>query len=300
MRRPRGNMLLLCFALFGVIIVIAGLGFGVYFVFFSQKLLQTKCEDFTLKAAQQLNLNDCAGKLNNLQVRSRELVYASRQLSTETENEDYKQFAPLAAQVMNQSRDGALLLESERQKYIAVTLKKLRALSKEANAADDHKVMLANMSADRSQIADFQVGYLKGSTNNVLSNVEVKEGPPELFQWDESKQYIQRGKGVNVYRAAVNLKLPDPDNDLNFELAPLSAPVKGTLAPLRLTTGNNFQSTLTLRKNYKDQPGTCKLSPSAVQVTMTAIVKENAAGNLQASTKAIDTACTNGAGPELK
>jgi len=293
-------MLLLCFALFGVMIVIAGVGFGVYFVFFSQKLLQTKCEDFTLKAAQQLNLNDTGGKLNNLQARSRELVYASRELSNETDNEDYRQFAPLAAQVMNQSREGAILVESERKKYIAVTLKKLRTMAKEASAAGDGNLALANMSAREMQIIDFKVGNMTEANKKCTSNVEVLEGPPELFQWDLEKQYIQRGKGVNLYRAAVNLKLPAPDNDLDFELAPLAAPVKGTLAPLRLTTGNNFQSTLALRSEGKDLPGTCKLCPSAVQVSMTASVKENAAGNLQATTKATDTACTNGASPELK
>ncbi|MBS2011126.1 MAG: hypothetical protein JST01_29000 [Cyanobacteria bacterium SZAS TMP-1] len=297
-RRPRGNMLFLCIAMFALLIAIVGLGFGVYFLFFQQKRLQTRCEDLALKAAQQLNLNDYAGKLNNLQARSRELVYNSRQLSNATEDDNYKEFAPLAAQVMNQSRDGAILVDDERKKYVSTSLSKLRQLIKNAAPADGKSLTVANVSADAAEVMDFKLGYLAGSKST--SNVEVLEGPPDLFEWDLSKNYIQRGKGVNLYRAAVNLKLPGPDDDLNFELAPLAAPVKGTVAPLRLTSGEGFQNTLTLRENYKDLPGTCKWSPSAVQITMTAKVRETTAAKLEGSTRAASTACTNGAGGEIK
>ncbi len=79
-------------------------------------MLLYRCEGFALKAAQQLNANDYAGKLNNLQARSRELVFAARQMSNQAQGEEFGEFAPLAAQVLSRSRDGAKLVDSERQK----------------------------------------------------------------------------------------------------------------------------------------------------------------------------------------
>src|SRR5208337_2268534 len=95
-RLARGNMLLLCIAMFAIIIVVVSMAFGVNFLFSSQKSLLSRSEQFALKAAQQLNVNDHAGKLNNLQARSRELVFTARQFSQITESEDFSEIAPLA------------------------------------------------------------------------------------------------------------------------------------------------------------------------------------------------------------
>ncbi len=153
---------------------------------------------------------------------------------------------------------------------------------------------VANMSAYDPQVVDFRVGNLAG----LASNVEVNEGLPELFDFDVQKGYVQHGKVLNLYRGAVSLKLPDQDDDLDFTLAPLPAPVKGTLAPLRITSAASFKNTLSLRENGQDSIGTCKWSPSAVQVTMTMKVKENILAEMQSTAKVTNTACTNGASPE--
>jgi hypothetical protein len=293
-RLAQGNMLLLCIAMFGIIIIVVSLAFGVYFLFSSQKTLQHRCESFALKAAQQLNINDYAGKLNNLQARSRELVFAARQMSQTTEGEELGEFAPLAAQVLNQSRDGARLVDSQRQMFVGLSIAGLRTLANKEILPQEAGKQVANMSTFHPQIVQLTVGKLA----NLASNVEANEGQPELFEYDLQKGYIQRGKQLNLYRGAVNLKLPGEDGDLDFVLAPLPAPVKGTLAPLRLTAGTAFKSTLILRKDGEDTTSTCKLSPSAVQVTMTMRAKENILTELQSTTKTTSTACTNGAAPE--
>jgi hypothetical protein len=289
-------MLLLCVAMFAIIIIVVTLAFGVNFLFSSQTSLLSLSEGLALKAAQQLNVSDYTGRLNNLQARSRELVVTAREMNQMTEDEDFSEFAPLAAQVMNQSREGARLVASERQKFAALTIANLRMMAKKEFAAGTTGKQLANMSTDAPQIAELTVGNLA----NLAANAEPNSGLPELFEYDMQKGYIQRGKILNLYRGAINLKLPAPDNDLDFELAPLPAPVKGTLAPLRLTAGASFKSTLSLCKDGEDTIGTCTLSPSAVQVTITSKVKENILTEMQSTAKVTSTACTNGAGPEPK
>jgi len=291
-----GNMLLLCLAMFAVVIVIGGIAFGFYFLFHSQSSLLSRSEGFALKAAQQLNNNDFVGRLNNLQGRSRELVYTARQMQQMTEEEDFSELAPFAAQVMNQSRAGALLVASERSKLAALSIANLRTLAKNEVRPEEKEKQLANMSTYDPQIVDLQVGNLA----NLASNVEPNSAFPDLFDWDMQKGYIQSGKQLKLYRSGVNLRLPGPDRDLDFELAPLPAPVKGTLAPLRLTSGTSFKSTFTLRKDGEDTIGTCKISPSAIQVTMTVKVKENLLTEMQTGAKVTNTACTNGAAPEPK
>jgi hypothetical protein len=296
LRHNRGNMLLLCVALFAVIIVVVAIAFGVYFLFHSQKSLLTRSEGFALKAAQQLNANDCAGRLNNLQCRSRELVYLARQMCQMTESEDLADFAPLAEQVMNQSRDGAKLVESERKKYVALTIANLRTLAKNEITPQENEKQLANMSTYDPQV----VGLKVGTQANLASNVEPNTGLSELYDFDMENGYIKHGKLMNLYRSAVNLKLPGPDGDLDFELAPLPAPVKGTVAPLRLASASSFKSTMTLRKDGEDTIGACQICPSAVQVTMTVKVKENILTEMKSKTEVTNTAFTNGAGPDLQ
>lgn len=293
-RADRGNMLLLCLGVFAVIILVVAIAYGVNFLFMSQSTLVSRCESLTLRAAQELNAGDCAGRLNNLQSRSRELVYTSRQMQQMTEEEDFSDLAPLANQVMAQARDGALLVAAERQKFAGQSIANLRKLVREEVSAEESIKQLANMSTSDPKIVDMQVGYL----GNATSNCEPNSAFPYLYEEDMQKGYIQRGKQLNLYRANLNLKLPGPDADLEFVLAPLPPPVKGTIAPLRLASGSHFTGTFVLRKDGADSLGTCKLSPSAVRVTMTEKVRENILTDMQSTTRAETTACANGATPE--
>ncbi|MBX9691761.1 MAG: hypothetical protein K2Z81_05210, partial [Cyanobacteria bacterium] len=67
-RESSGNVLFLCVAIGCVILVLVGLAFWLHLSFFSNQLLQDSSEKVVLQAAQKLNDNDNAGKLNNLTV----------------------------------------------------------------------------------------------------------------------------------------------------------------------------------------------------------------------------------------
>lgn len=290
-RDARGSMLFLCIAVLMVMLMVVGIAFSFYLVFFSHKHLQNWSEDLALECARQLNENDHGGKINNLVGHSRELVFSSRELYYKTNNDDFRALQGLAAQVLEQSRSGARLVSAERNRYVDVSMQSLRKTIKEAETRNNRGLFLTNFSASGAQVVDFKVGNL----DQVASNVETSSGVTNLLFHDRHQNYIKTGKQVDLYKANVNLKLPGEDSDLDFELASLPAPVKGTAAPLRLTRGQGFKHSLILRSAGSDQSGKCTVIPSAVQVVMTMKMKQNVVGKLESQTRTVNTACANGA-----
>jgi len=289
-------MLLFSIAVMAGCMLILGLGFSFYFLFFYHDLLQQRSESFAMRAAQELNLDNNAGKLNNLIGYSRELAYTAREMCTVTEtNDDFREVQPLAAQVLGDSHDGVKLVAQERERYVNTLIASLRQLMSENLKNTPGPSALATTATSSPEIVDFELGTLE----NMQSNVQPPKGVPELFEYDFKKHYIQPGKGADLYLASVNLKLPDPrDSDLEFYLSPLPAPVQGTVAPLRLTSEKRFVSIFPLRTNGLDTLGNCKLSPSALKVVMSLRVKNKVLIDTESSTKASDTVCANGASPD--
>lgn len=289
-RDARGSMLFLCIAVLAVMLIIVGVAFCVYLVFFCHKQLQNQSEDLALECARQLNENDHAGKLNNLIGHSRELVFTSREQYYKSNIEEFRGLQGLAAQVMDQSRSGAQLICDERSRYVDASLGKLRKVVTDADMRRHGGLCLTNFASGGAQVVDLEVGDLE----QVESNVEVSS-VAGLSAYDQQQNYIKFGKQVDLYKSRVNLKLPGADSDLDFELASLPAPVKGTAAPLRLALGRGFKHSLVLRRAGEDKTGKCTVVPSAVQVVMTMNVKQNVAGNFESKTQTVNTACASGA-----
>jgi hypothetical protein len=289
-------MLLFSLATIAGCLLIVGLGFSFYFLFFYHDLLQQRSENFAMKAAQELNLDDNAGKLNNLVGYSRELAYTGREMCTLTEsNDDFQEVQPLAAQVLGESHDGVKLVAQERERFVSALSTKLRQLMSEDLKHAPGPSSLATASTSSPEIVDFELGTLE----NMQSSVQPSKGEPELLEYDLKKHYIQPGKGADLYLCSVNLKLPDPrDSDLEFYLSPLPAPVQGTVAPLRLTSEKRFVSLFPLRKDGQDTVGYSKLSPSALRVVMSVKVKNRILVDTESGTKATDTVCASGAAPD--
>lgn len=294
-RRPaRGNMLFMCTALLAMAIVIVGLGTWVYFLFFTHKLLKNQAEDFSLRAAQQLNANDYSGKLNNLIVRSRELIFSTRQLHAMAESDpEFADYEPLAAQLMAESRESVKTINEERSRFANLTLNRLREMLR-CSDGNNGGLSFVGLSTNNTKINDLHVGWLA----KVESNVVAPTGNYELYGYDRNQPYLQLGKGTDYYKANVNLKLPGLDSDLDFVLSPLPAPVKGSSSPLRLVRADTFKSALPLRKNGQSAIGNMTVCPSAVQVVMAMGVQEKVVGKLQSGAMTIDTASTNGASLE--
>ncbi len=290
-RDARGSMLFLCIVVLMVMLIVVGIAFSFYLLFFSHKHLQNRSEDLALECARHLNENDHGGKINNLLGHSRELVFTSRELYYKTNNDDFRGLQGLAAQVLEQSRSGARLVCEERKRYVDVSMQRLRKSVKDAETRSKRGLLLTKFSACGAQVVDLKVGDL----DQVASNVEPSSGVSNLLFYDRQQNYIKTGKQVDLYKANVNLKLPGEDSDLNFELASLPAPVKGTAAPIRLTRGKGFKHSMILRSAGEDKSGNCTVIPSVVQVVMTMDVKQNVVGQLESKTSTVNTACANGA-----
>lgn len=256
-------MFMLSVLAFGIIIVVFLAGFSVYLMFFSQSKAHSQSDKLALQVAQALNGQDEIGEMNNLVARCRELVFNSR-ATLDTTHSYYGHLEPLARQLLEESRASACYVELERQRLVRHNLTSLYdivALS-DSERFFQSGLKLPWLVTKPAQPAGLAVGYIDG----VESNVEVSEGNPELNSADLSRHYIERAS--KLYIGNINAKLPAPDNDLNFKLSSLPAPVKGTVSPSRLTSPNVFVETARLMKDGLALGESCDQLPSAVKVDM--------------------------------
>jgi hypothetical protein len=289
-------MLFMCVGTFAFLFLLICLGFSTYNLFFAHEQLQNWGEHIAATSAQALNINDHTGKLNNLVCHSRELVYVSRTMYDKTQNDKaLAEFEPFAAQLLAQARAGAADVSQERDRYVVTTLEKVRGIVKDATIHPRHATEIVNLSANKFSVSDVQLGCLERAE----SNVEPSRAVDDLFQFDLSKHFVsQVGQDTNLYRASIDLTLPVPDEDLHFRLSPIIAPVEGTTDPLHLIDGTSFKKIVALRTQGQDIQVSSLTLPSAVQVVSTMRVNANFVGNMDSMTSTVDTACSNGAGPE--
>jgi hypothetical protein len=294
LRNARGNMLFLCVAIGCLILVLTGIAFWFQLVFFSNQRLQDAGERFALIAAQKLNENDNVGRLNNLTADSRELVFSARQIHDVTLNNPHcKDYEKLAAQYVEQAREGARLVGDERQRLVNSTVRDMRKLVNGGTAALGREVELFDAAVDRPEIIDFKLGSL----DNMESNVRAPQLVPDLLAYDQAHSYLKKGKDFDFYLAGKPLRLPAPDEDIDFLLSPLPMAVNDTAAPMRLVSEKHFKPAISILENGNDAIGSCKIMPSCVQVLMSVRMKSKVVDKVETGTKSLSTACTNGALP---
>ena len=297
MRHARGNMLFLCVAIGCLILVLTGIAFWFQLVFFSNQRLQDSGEKVALQAAQKLNDNDKAGRLNNLIGDSRELVFEARQMHDATlNNAHFRDYEKLAAQYTDQAREGARLVSEERQRLVNATVMEMRSLVKGKTTPLGREIELFDATVDKPKIVDFKIGTL----DNMESNVQAPSAVPDLVAFDNSRSYLKRGKDFDFYVAGKSLKLPAPDDDIDFLLSPLPMAVNDNAAPMRLVSEKHFKPTMSILENGNDAIGSCSIMPSCVQVLMSVKMKSKVVDNVESGTKSLSTACTNGASPLAK
>jgi hypothetical protein len=290
-------MLFLCVAIGLLILVLVGIAFWFQLVFFSNQRLQDSAEKVALNAAQKLNENDNAGRLNNLTCDARELVFTARQMYERTSTDGhFKDYEALARQVLEQSREGAREVAAERQRLVNATVADMRVLVKGKTTSLGREMELFDASVEKPKLIDFKIGSL----DNMESNVEAPQAVAELVEYDNAQRFLKHGKDFDFYVAGKALKLPSPDDDLDFVLSPLPMAVNGTAAPMRLVSESHFKPTMTIVEGGKDAIGSCSIMPSCVQVLMSVKMKSKVVDNVESGTKSLSTACTNGALPEPK
>lgn len=266
--RERGNMLAVV-AITGIIIAaILGIGIVVSMLMTSQKRTQNEVESLSLSLATSINKDDWVGQMNNLTGYSRELVWSSRKALDET-LAHHARMRPLAIQLMDEAKQSASLVESERGILKVMILKDLEKAASQADAASQKKggTNLPGVSASATSISKVDAGYIDG----VLSNVAVPEGMPDLQEYDLANKYANEKS--NSYLGNINAKLPAPDDDINFEICSLPAPTKNTIAPARLTNNSVFRKLMTVGPEAGNDFTKCKQLPSAVQVVTSTKVK---------------------------
>lgn len=272
-RLQSGNMtLMIALAAIGIVAIFA-IGLTVSILLLSQKRSQNQTEELALKLSTQLNKDNWTGNMNNLVGFSRELVYSSRQ-DLDNITSKHPRLKPLAIQLLEESRQAALLVNEERKNLILAELKELKkSIEKQTSstASANSSISLPLVNTEKPAVVIVDAGYLEG----VPSNVYLSEGIPELNEFDIQAKYAKASS--KVFDAGINARLPAPDDDLEFPLASLPAPAKGTIAPARLAANNVFRKIITVMPNTEANLAKCNQLPSAVQIESAVVVSSPAA-----------------------
>lgn len=290
--RKRGNMLAMV-ALVGLVIAaVLGIGIVVSMMMMSQKRTQGKIEELTLAMATSINKDDWVGEMNNMTEFSRELVYTSRTVFNST-NDRYTRMKPLATMLLDEARQSAVLMESERKNLTVLILKDLQKMTNEAEQKKEKQtgMKLPGVNTDAARLTMVDAGYIDG----VLSNLTSADGLPELRDYDLQEKYITPKSFV--YLSNINAKLPGPDDDLNFLICSLASSSKNSIAPVRLTSNGVFKKLMTVGPEAGNDFSKCKQLPSAVQVTSSTNV--SSVNQLKDSLGVTISAAAQGAGLKL-
>lgn len=271
-----------------VIVAVLGVGIVVSMMMMTQKRTQSQTESLSLSMATSINKDDWVGQMNNVTGYSRELVFSSRQALEETVAH-HARLRPLALQLMDEARQSAILVESERSLLKVLILKDLQKMTNEADLAESKKsgTSLPGISTDSARISKVDAGYIDG----VLSNVAVPDGMPDLREYDLTSKFANEKS--NTYLANINAKLPSPDDDISFEICSLPPATKNTLAPVRLTSNAVFRKLMTVGPEAGNDFSRCKQLPSAIQLVTT--TKVNAGKQLDGPMAITITAAAPGA-----
>lgn len=291
MRKSTGNMISMTALIGGLIILACVVAFCFYMLLAEQRRGQTQVDEVAMSMAKNLNTGDRVGQINNTVARSRELVYVSRMALNTVQQKNYEHWAPLAAQLCDEARNGAAIVERERQNQVGIARKSLQQLAERHNAQSRTESLfnLPWWQTYDTQVTEIDCGYV----NNIQSNVLNTEVYPDLRLFDEQKHYFQ--KGSNLYLGGINAKLPPPDSDLDFKIASLAAPVETSIAPARMINSETFKPFTVVFIDKQDKNGQCDQIPTAVRVVgemgISAMNKERQQVQVSA------TAASNGALP---
>jgi hypothetical protein len=141
-------------------------------------------------------------------------------------------------------------------------------------------------------VLDLKVGSISGVESNVLAPY----GNDNLLNLDTRSGYIN--PTTHLYHGCCKLKLPE-DPDKQFCLTSLAAPVKGSVAPPRLTGPQAFEKFADVLKEGHAISTLCDQIPTAVQVRVGMNITNQVAVQSTHVTTADSTATTSGAKPVL-
>ena len=218
-RKNRGSLLILSIALIFVLAIVMFFAFDTITAFLNKQTLDGSAQKLALDAAIVLNAEDQAGRMNKFIAQSRQLVYCSRQELNLTDQVTCQTMQPLALYLSNQSRDGAIFLEQERERLVASRVSEINSLLMREYGyyTDKSKKELLEQFIDKADL-----GACSENTAEVLSD----KSDQRLRQHDIEEHYLD--KGNSLYLGDEDLKLPDEDKDLSFKLCKLPSLCHGS------------------------------------------------------------------------
>ncbi len=277
--RRQGSIIILAIGLAFIVILLILFSFKMAEFLLKYTNNQTLTEATALRVAMILNENDNAGKMNNLVVQSRELLFDSRAAYHATLDANHFFLEPLARQLLDQSRRGAWSVDQCRQKLIAAQLNKIQTL-----AMTD-----AELATRNAKVVALDVGHMKDLRSNVYD-----DSADELQEYDARKSWID--PKTQRFNGNINAKLRDDDEEQNFKISPLRIPVNNKVEQANLARMQDFIRTATIISDGKPIKYFCDQMPCAISIKITYPVDQF--HNFNDSNVAIPaTAITTGAQP---
>lgn len=246
----QGAVIILTCALILVLILILMFSFQVWKVFFNFQDSQSIADAAALRAAEILNENDCIGKVNNMTVMSREMVYDTRASYEATLNPDFFFLEPLGRQLLDQARYGSSVIDLGRKQLILARIDQLERMLKEDDA----------LSARQAEVMDLQVGITPDLKSNAFD-----DSADEIQEFDLRKRYVD--PKTKRFYGNIDAKLPGDDADLIFKLSPLRGIIQGQVQQAGLLSERSFVKIMQLiTKGERVKKITCDHMPCAVKI----------------------------------
>ena len=275
----------------GIFVFVALCCIAFNFVLFLRARAQYEADASTLDFATKLNVADRIGGVNLLEEASREMVFISRQNCDRCADLNLPQLNALSSVLLKRARQGHSLIESERQNQIVSICADAQAAARNYNKEKCGKSSLSflDLSCLEPEILRVDLGHISA----VDSSVRDLNIIPELSNHDISKGYVNLKS--RLYRSDLDVKLPDPDSDLDFYFSSLPAYTKNTTSPSRNTNDAVFATYGTVFTNKQTKLTLPKQIPSAVHVVygMSVTVPWDHSG--KSSIELVSTGTTSGA-----
>ena len=260
-RTQTGGMWLLMPCLIFVLLVIVIFATMLYGVFIAQHHAEFINQQLTMQTALELNEANSATRLNELSSRARQLVSSDQDNYDAVFDTRHYSLEPLARYLLDQSRDGACLLDAEKKQCLAEELESIRQNT--GKRFDNFPVKVINLpwlEIHGPELACLELGYLK-NTNSSVNEVDQLD---HIARKDRSSSLVDPKNGF--YRANVDARLDDDNSDIPFKFASLPATLKGTTPEPRLVSDSSFIKTVDLFAPAEVQMLGAKFMPSAVQI----------------------------------
>lgn len=238
-------------------------GFAFYMLLTEQQRGQSVTDRVSLQLSKDMNDVDRIGQLNNLLGLNRELVFSSRLVSNATVNSrDLSFCTPLAQQLLDEARASSVDLDRARVQQIETVknLIKFQTDQYNVNTRSAAHFHLPWWQSYEPQIYEVSIGSIANTTSNVIHNNFFQD----LNDNDDQQRFVHPKSGL--YLGNINAKLPAPDNDLDFYMASLPAPVEDTVAPARVVNPEVFQKSVDVIKDGKFANFPVHQIPSAIYV----------------------------------